>query len=272
MAIEGIAAAAVAKELVGSAALEAAKQVAQKAAAEIASRCVETPAAKGIEMQNAAIELQTMQDGFRVGEMTRPGSDELLASRAEQEVNCGEIKQEMGEAPSEAEERNQESMAEGAGTEIAPEDLEHLGEDKISYEIHTRNEGLEGDRHPVTGVPFERVTVADADGNALTGVFPKFDSKYDAQMPRDLYKESDKKQFSECNRQLADSIERDSECGSRFSPEQLEQIKSGDTPDGWTWHHNEEPGKMQLVKSDVHAGTGHTGGRSIWGGGAEFRS
>lgn len=103
MAIEGIAVAAVGKELVGSAAIEAAKQVAQKAATEIASKCVEmqgvNPAAKGVEMQNANLELQTMQDGFRVGEMTQPGSDELLASRAEQEVNCKEIKQEMGDAP-----------------------------------------------------------------------------------------------------------------------------------------------------------------------------
>lgn len=276
MAIEGIAVAAVGKELVGSAAIEAAKQVAQKAAAEIASKCVEmqgvNPAAKGVEMQNANLELQTMQDGFRVGEMTQPGSDELLASRAEQEVNCKEIKQEMGDAPGEVEERNQESVADGVGNEIKPEDLEYLGEDKISYEIHTRNEGLEGYSHPITGVPFESKTITDAEGNEVTGVFPVFDSRFDAKIPSDLYEASDKRQFSECNQQLAESIEKDPEAGDRFSPEQLEQIKAGDTPDGYTWHHNEEPGKMQLVDFDVHAGTGHTGGRAIWGGGTEFRS
>jgi hypothetical protein len=57
----------------------------------------------------------------------------------------------------------------------------------------------------------------------------------------------------------------------QFTEEQLEQIMNGDTPDGYTWHHNEETGKMQLVKSETHARTGHTGGRAIWGGGSESR-
>ncbi len=37
------------------------------------------------------------------------------------------------------------------------------------------------------------------------------------------------------------------------------------TPEGYTWHHNQEPGVMQLVDRGVHAATGHTGGFSIWG-------
>lgn len=31
-----------------------------------------------------------------------------------------------------------------------------------------------------------------------------------------------------------------------------------------TWHHHEEAGRMQLVESNVHAKTGHTGGFSLW--------
>lgn len=144
-------------------------------------------------------------------------------------------------------------------------------DEKISYEIHTRNESLEGDRHPITGVPFERKTVEDSDGNEVTGVFPEFDSDFDAQLPEDLYEASDKEQFAECNRQLKEAVEKDPELAKRFTPEQLEQIKNGDTPDGYTWHHNEEKGKMQLVDSDIHAKTGHTGGKTIWGGGNENR-
>ena len=144
-------------------------------------------------------------------------------------------------------------------------------DEKISYEIHTRNESLEGDRHPITGVPFERKTVEDSDGNEITGVFPEFDSDFDAQLPEDLYEASDKEQFAECNRQLKEAVEKDPELAKRFTPEQLEQIKNGDTPDGYTWHHNEEKGKMQLVDSDIHAKTGHTGGKTIWGGGNENR-
>ena len=144
-------------------------------------------------------------------------------------------------------------------------------DEKISYEIHTRNESLEGDRHPITGVPFERKTVEDSDGNEVTGVFPEFDSDFDAQLPEDLYEASDKEQFAECNKQLKEAVEKSPELAKRFTPEQLEQIKNGDTPDGYTWHHNEEKGKMQLVDSDIHAKTGHTGGKTIWGGGNENR-
>lgn len=144
-------------------------------------------------------------------------------------------------------------------------------DEKISYEIHTRNESLEGDRHPITGVPFERKTVEDSDGNEVTGVFPEFDSDFDAQLPEDLYEASDKEQFAECNRQLKEAVEKDPELAKKFSSEQLEQIKNFDTPDGYTWHHNEEKGKMQLADSDIHAKTGHTGGKTIWGGGNENR-
>ncbi len=35
------------------------------------------------------------------------------------------------------------------------------------------------------------------------------------------------------------------------------------TPSGYTWHHHQEPGRMQLIDRDVHAKTGHTGGFSV---------
>lgn len=155
------------------------------------------------------------------------------------------------------------------GTEDAEGGTE--SDEKLSYRIHTRNEGLEGDRHPVTGVPFEEKTVEDADGNEVTGVFPQFDSEFDAQLPEDKLQASDSEQFSECNEQLKSAVENDPELAAKFTPEQLEQIANGDTPDGYTWHHNEEKGKMQLVDSQTHAQTGHTGGRSVWGGGTENR-
>ncbi|SES34564.1 HNH endonuclease, partial [Corynebacterium cystitidis] len=36
---------------------------------------------------------------------------------------------------------------------------------------------------------------------------------------------------------------------------------------GWTWHHHEDLGRMQLVPSSVHGDVRHTGGWAIWGGG-----
>ena len=140
-----------------------------------------------------------------------------------------------------------------------------------SERIKCRNEDLAGKKHPETDVPFEEKTVKNAEGKDVTGVFPVFESVYDAKLPEDLLQATDREQFAECNKQLKEAVEKDPELAKKFTPEQLEQIKNGETPDGYTWHHNEETGKMQLVDSDVHAKTGHTGGKTIWGGGNENR-
>lgn len=36
------------------------------------------------------------------------------------------------------------------------------------------------------------------------------------------------------------------------------------TPKGYTWHHHQTTGRMQLVETKVHSQTGHTGGFSLW--------
>ena len=136
--------------------------------------------------------------------------------------------------------------------------------------LRCRNEDLEGKTHPETGVPFERKQVA-ADGKIYEVVVPKFDSQFDARLPEDKFKETDREQFKECNSQLKKAVGEDENLRAKFDEEQLEQIENGDTPDGYTWHHDAEAGKMQLVDTETHQKTGHTGGRSIWGGGTENR-
>jgi hypothetical protein len=37
------------------------------------------------------------------------------------------------------------------------------------------------------------------------------------------------------------------------------------TPDGWIWHHHQEPGQMQLVMRGIHYVTEHFGGESMGG-------
>lgn len=140
-----------------------------------------------------------------------------------------------------------------------------------SIYIICRNESLEGDCHPISGIEFERKTVELPDGIKVEGVFPKFESKFDAQLDESQYNESDAKHFKEANKQLKEAIENDPELRSQFTEEQLEQIEAGDTPEGYVWHHSEEPGTLQLVDSTAHAQTGHTGGRTVWGGGSENR-
>lgn len=137
--------------------------------------------------------------------------------------------------------------------------------------MQTKNQDLEGKKHPVTGVPFVRKEVENSDGEKVEVVVPEFESAYDVQLPEELLEATDKEQFDECNMQLKEAIEKDPELRSKFTDEQIEQIMDGETPDGYTWHHDAEKGKMQLVDSKTHAQTGHTGGKAIWGGGKENR-
>ena len=58
---------------------------------------------------------------------------------------------------------------------------------------------------------------------------------------------------------------------SKFDDIQLSQINKGKTPEGFVWHHDAETGKMQLFDRNIHEATGHTGGRTIWGGGQDAR-
>lgn len=119
------------------------------------------------------------------------------------------------------------------------------------------------------GVKYERKTV-DIHGIKVEGVFPVFESVCDVHLPEDMEKASNARQFKECNRQLKEKTESDENLQKVFSEEQLEEIEDGDTPSGYVWHHNEETGKMQLVKMEDHdrtqGGAAHTGGKALWGG------
>lgn len=137
--------------------------------------------------------------------------------------------------------------------------------------IECPNSSLAGDLHPITGVPFEKKTVALSSGERVEGVFPIFESQFDARISGDLLTSSNRVQFKECNSQLLRSIESDPEVARKFSSQQIEQIREGvldgSAPDGFVWHHNEEEGLIQLVDRAIHEATGHTAGKAIWGGG-----
>ena len=50
---------------------------------------------------------------------------------------------------------------------------------------------------------------------------------------------------------------------SQFSPEQLKAIQSGKSKiPGYTWHHHQDRGRMQLVREDKHK-VSHIGGDAI---------
>ena len=134
----------------------------------------------------------------------------------------------------------------------------------------TINEKLEGKTHEKTGVSFIRKEI-DVQGKIYSLVVPEFESCYDATISSELYYKRDRVQFKECNRQLLEAVNNNTDIKNRFSAEQLEEIKKGKTPKYYTWHHNEETGKLQLVLTEIHEKTAHTGGRAIWGGGSKYR-
>lgn len=116
------------------------------------------------------------------------------------------------------------------------------------------------------GVPYERKRI-EINGVQIEGVFPVFDSAFDTRLDPDNYQS--KAYAKECNANLKNTIESNPELRSKFTAEQIKDIEEGRTPTGYVWHHNEEPGKMQLVKREDHdrviGGAAHTGGNSLWG-------
>jgi len=129
---------------------------------------------------------------------------------------------------------------------------------------------LAGQAHPVSGVrSVERVI--EHNGRFVRGSFPEFPSRFEARLPTNLFRATDHRHFVESNRQLRDAIRANRQLERSFTREQLQQIRSNLTPDGFVWHHHEIPGRMQLVDFVTHQQTPHTGGRYIWGGGSGFR-
>lgn len=142
---------------------------------------------------------------------------------------------------------------------------------EVLRHIPTINEKFEGRIYPGTNVEYRKQTF-NLDGEKAEGVFPKFSSKFDTRMPKDLYNASDTDQFKYCTQKLEKQITNNPESAKQFTARQLEQIKNGEPRiSGLTWHHNAVPGKMQLVDAAEHSTCRHTGGRSIWGGGADCK-
>lgn len=52
---------------------------------------------------------------------------------------------------------------------------------------------------------------------------------------------------------------------TKFTKEEIQMFKQGETPKHYTWHHHQDTGRMQLVDYQIHHDTGHTGGYKILG-------
>lgn len=142
-----------------------------------------------------------------------------------------------------------------------------------AVELETRNDHLNGYEHPDTGVLFVEKTVDLPNGQVVEGTFPVFDESFNVIIAEEIYTESDSVHFRIANETLYQAIVENPQVAYEMGLSQadIQSLASGQTPDGYTWHHNEEPGLLQLVDEETHAQTAHTGGRTIWGGGSEYR-
>lgn len=131
-------------------------------------------------------------------------------------------------------------------------------------------EDLEGSTHPDTGVPYEKRMV-EIDGQKQEVVVPKFENVAEAKLSPEQYKMSDYNHKTICNAQLLEQVKQDPRLREQFSQKDLMLLEKGKTPSGYIWHHDAEPGRMQLVEATTHQNTRHTGGKVIWGGGKECR-
>ncbi|MEC0668216.1 HNH endonuclease [Priestia flexa] len=132
----------------------------------------------------------------------------------------------------------------------------HTGEEKT---VSLRMGHKKSDVHPITGVPY------DSDG------FPIFDFKFQTHIDPSFYLRNDTAQFKEAARLLYEETKKDPVLASKFTEGEIQMFGKGIKPKGYTWHHHQDEGKMQLVDEFIHSKTGHTGGRHIWGGGKEYR-
>ncbi|WP_198863722.1 HNH endonuclease [Bacillus velezensis] len=112
--------------------------------------------------------------------------------------------------------------------------------------------------HPITGIPY------DKDG------FPIFDPIVEVKIDKSLYLAKDTVQFKS-NRTPVARNQQKSRVEKSLYRNAVEANYKRKKPKGFTWHHHQNEGIMQLVDADIHGKTGHTGGRNIWGGGSEYR-
>ncbi|MCY3702816.1 MAG: HNH endonuclease [Rhodospirillales bacterium] len=134
-------------------------------------------------------------------------------------------------------------------------------------QLEARNQELCGKGHPETGVLFEMEKVRLPNGEVIEGVFPKFEYKFARTLPEELHEATDYRQISYTNDELRNACESDLALREQFTEKQLKMVSDGNTPEGYTWHHSQQPGRMELVDTNTHLKTGHTGGKEIWCGG-----
>ncbi len=102
--------------------------------------------------------------------------------------------------------------------------------------------------------------------------FPEFETQFETLLS-DSHIGSGKKElhFRAANQNLFSALKETPSLARKLglSPAEVEALaRSAEPPPGYTWHHHQDVGRMQLVPFEAHRlATPHTGGMAIWGGG-----
>ncbi|MGG5508303.1 MULTISPECIES: HNH endonuclease [unclassified Myroides] len=169
-------------------------------------------------------------------------------------------------------------------------DLEHRTRDVFDKRLAEVNE-----KYKSLKVPFSR-RIVDLGKFKVEGLFPNFSNhtlvKID--LPAQYHQQSNKTQFAYATNQLKEQYKMDPKVietkliqlntGKKYSyvvggvtkeikgkellARQIDDLKSphGNKIFGFTWHHHEDIGKLELVSEQVHNAVSHTGGNLIWSG------
>jgi RHS repeat-associated protein len=108
-------------------------------------------------------------------------------------------------------------------------------------------------------------TVHDIRGFPVLDDAVKFDVKISGDLARKVGVDRRAHQRA-ATRELRSLLEANPQLRGQFSAQELRQIKGGKEKIGdYTWHHHQDVGRMQLIKSSTHEG-GHIGGNAMWKG------
>jgi DNase/tRNase domain of colicin-like bacteriocin/Pretoxin HINT domain len=125
------------------------------------------------------------------------------------------------------------------------------------------------------------VTYTHTNGSSVTykDGFPVFDDEaaVDLHFDEDYYDQGlgnkgGPEDFRQANQQTAEAFEDDPEIFADIDEPDRSTLEAhysnpdqtSARPPGYTWHHHQDTGRMQLVKTTTHQPFSHTGGASIW--------
>jgi hypothetical protein len=96
-------------------------------------------------------------------------------------------------------------------------------------------------------------------------VYDKY-AAYDTKISMDVVKiENRNKHFKAASLDLKRAIEKGEVPRSNFTDQQIIEIMAGESKiTGYTWHHHEDVGRMQLIPEVLHKESAHIGGMGLW--------